>query len=287
MLDDDDERRIISVHRTINTQETDHPRTPSISALRRKFEINVHRKPSQNLRHAKDLSRSISPKVVNYDDDDEPEFIKIGRRIRRNSMLLEDSEDNYKAAQQKNMSEMSKSEVPKVSYNRRVAEIPRLSRSARIVRDDSHENPNLDAQATDMTSPPDPDSARQRRSPTTDITPVMFVCTDDLQLNTDPSPPPEEPKPSKDINNADGSNHNIVKPCMFTNRKSIIPQVTPPQIIPKNNDDSGIFEMMRLLDKFQRARGSRLDEIWVNKPERTTSIDSSPHNVSRTVLYLF
>ncbi|KAJ1349039.1 hypothetical protein KIN20_004480 [Parelaphostrongylus tenuis] len=232
MLEDDNERHFFTVYRQMEIRVSDFPEGSSISSLRRKFETDTQRRPSQNLRHAKEL-------VQHHETTD------IDR---------------------------------KVSYTRRVGEIPKLSGGARIIRDDFHKDSN-EPHDVDKQSPPDPDSARRRGSPTSASSPVVFVCTDDLLPNTDASPPPEEPQPSQDFNIVNNAIEYVPKACLSDNRKPVVPQVTPPQIIPIKNDESGVTEMLRLLDKFQRSRDER--RLEDSRISQTPEVAINMHSQSR------
>ncbi|RCN48419.1 hypothetical protein ANCCAN_05567, partial [Ancylostoma caninum] len=221
------------------------------------------------------LNRATAPKIVDNNNDDEPEFIKIGRRLRRNSMHLEELEpirdyskeqeyrESHKDAPQKvaESLEIQRSAVQKVPFIRRTAEIPKLSTNASIVHDDFYEDSLHEScsltRSLDLVSPPDPDSARQRPSPRTDSIPTVFVCTDDLPPTTDASPPPEEPRPPQELQFIDESNDYIPKTHVSDVRPSALPLLSSPQIIPHNSDDSGVTEMQRLLNRFRKSRDER------------------------------
>ncbi|VDM55248.1 unnamed protein product [Angiostrongylus costaricensis] len=151
--------------------------------------------------------------------------------------------------------------------------MPILSSNAQVIKDDFYKDSNPEIHTVDMQSPPDPDSARRRVSPTLTSSPGAFVHADDFQTNSGVSPPPEEPKPSRDYGVIYGGNDCLPKACLWEIRKPTVPRVTRPQVIPKSNDESGVTEMLRLLNKFQRLRDEqRSEQIRVAQmPEMTTS----------------
>ncbi|KHJ99955.1 hypothetical protein OESDEN_00018 [Oesophagostomum dentatum] len=401
MLDAVDERRTFLVHRTINLQPDEYPDTKSISALRRKFEINVHRRPSQNLRHVKnqvlstyeprirptsiDLSHQPSPipfnkdvppprlrlaeaparstpsptteyightvsmlipdrneveapkmlplritpvaekiispvtspqsfamfgsrpeaaqndyrkpfrvlevlnhasnaKVHENNNDDEPEFIKIGRRLRKNSVHLEDLEhlrefakERFEASREEPVRapepDAQRGATRRVPFIRRNAEIPKLSSQASIVTDDFYKDTRVEieppSRSLDMMSPPDPDSARQRTSPSIDSNPTVFVRTDDIPQAVDASPPPEEPRPPQEMELIDGSSDYAPRDRILDMRPSPVPLLSSPQILPHNSDDSGVMEMQRILNRFRKTRDERHTEATkiIESPE--------------------
>ncbi|KAK6038351.1 hypothetical protein COOONC_24143, partial [Cooperia oncophora] len=207
-------------------------------------------KPFQVLEVTKD--RAVYCEVLPTTNKEEvPEFIRIGQRLRRNSALLRkwESEDTRKDNQKK-------LETPEVyphkirrAFSPHFVEIPTLSSNARVVSDDFYEEP--ERYHSEITSPPDPDSARERTSQISEKESAVFVRTDDISPTTNASPPPEEPKPSLDPNDY------FPKACGAENHISSLAQSSPDRIIPPNNDGIGVIEMQRLLNKFQRARSER------------------------------
>ncbi|CAJ0609640.1 unnamed protein product [Cylicocyclus nassatus] len=383
MLDAVDDHRTFVVHRTINLESEEFP-DKSISALRRKFEINVQRRPSQNLRHVKNLaistyeSRSLptsvdfshrssampmkrditsplelrmvetsrksvtspttdlsrpfnifipeedgvekdrmlplvgserymspvvpltasAPKmdlthhdyqkpfrvlevlnqatvIKRHDKTEEPEFVRIGRRIRKNSANWEDFEQIRSPSRErgptlrvekgaKPLPEFSHSSR-KVPFVRRRAEVPNLTRQASIVTDDFYETsrPSISslthssARSLDMMSPPDPDSARQRSTDDVSSKPTVFIRTDDLPPAMDASPPPEEPRPPQHQESIDADHEYILRGRTPEVRSPSLPPFSSPPVIPRNMDDTGVTEMQRLLTRFRKERDER------------------------------
>ncbi|XGW32963.1 hypothetical protein V3C99_017461 [Haemonchus contortus] len=195
------------------------------------------------------LNRAGTAEVATNNNDEVPEFIRIGRRLRKCSTLLRKCEyDDARNVHQKTLDSSTPHRAYR-AFSPRLMELPMLSNNARVINDDFYEDP--EPHHSEVASPPDPDSARERTSHIPEAEPAVFVRTDVITSATNSSPPPEEPKPRVVANDY------IPKACAAENSHSILPQTLSQRITPHNEDEVGVTEMQRLLHKFQRARDER------------------------------
>ncbi|ETN80748.1 hypothetical protein NECAME_08989 [Necator americanus] len=271
VLDAVETQRVFVVHRTMNIQPEEHPNSTSINELRRKFENNVQRRPLRNSNRAKMRNHAPVAGISDTSNDDELEFIRIGRLLRRKPVQLEEINHTHHKYPKENEhidskfvsihgttdSLKSRSTVlQKVPFIHRISEVPNLSSNASIVADNCYASQTIDecphSDSLDLITPPDPESSRQR----TGSVPAVSVCTLDLSLPNDKSPPPEEPRPPQDFV-IYGGNDYTPKPHVQDFRVSAFPYFVPPQVTSHNNDNTGVKEIQGLLNKFQRSRNER------------------------------
>ncbi|PAV57184.1 hypothetical protein WR25_20702 isoform B [Diploscapter pachys] len=169
---------------------------------------------------------------------EEPEFVKIGRRLRRSepvgmrerssSLGRTTDENKFPVATNRKVTSPTE-EIKRLLIPRKNVELPTLSANARIIR-----------QEPDLISPPDPDSARIR-SPAP-VIPLSDTLTVETAKTSDYSPPPgairskikpiyfiiilEEPKPPQDL---------ALPSSYFINRPTGMPPLT--------NSNTSTFEM--------------------------------------------
>ncbi|PAV57167.1 hypothetical protein WR25_14062 [Diploscapter pachys] len=227
---------------------------------------------------------------------EEPEFVKIGRRLRRSepvgtrerssSLGRTTDENKFPVATNRKVTSPTE-EIKRLLIPRKNVELPTLSSNARIIR-----------QEPDLVSPPDPDSARIR-SPAP-VIPLSDTLTVETAKTSDYSPPPEEPKPPQDLalpssyfinrptgmpplTNSNTSTFEMTNNMTQYSRSAgndsaaadtnepilLSPTLTTPKILPKVNDESGRNEMYRLLDRFQKTRPRDDLEDLEKKPLET------------------
>uniref|UniRef100_A0A0N5AKE5 Non-specific serine/threonine protein kinase n=1 Tax=Syphacia muris TaxID=451379 RepID=A0A0N5AKE5_9BILA len=220
-----------------------------------------------------------------FGSDDEPEFIRVQRRLKNSKRELHDRNLKVVSSKVDHRYTPDKKSSPAVTKPADVT-LPKFSSSARLIVyppthifEDAHSSPRP-ASILDLDNPPDPDSARASPLNQQNIQPEY---TFSLSPNSgfDRSPPPEEPNPPECY--TEKATETVYSPkttesASYTKRANVECQdnavLSKPQV--PVDDGSGIEEMQKLLSKFNVIREQK------NQSDTVVEASASPNTASAT-----
>ncbi|WKY14856.1 hypothetical protein Q1695_000401 [Nippostrongylus brasiliensis] len=267
-----------------------------------KLKTKFHRLAGVGRSTSRVLKQTHSSSVFNNNyGDDEPEFLRVARSLRRKAGYAEDVQSDCECklideGVGKQSGWHSLKSYQKVVFPMRSTEIPTLSKNARVEEDDFYvENTSSTTTSStraaqiipSSTEPPIP----PRQSFSSSYVTESSAFAPSRAVICDPSPS-EERKTSQDTFSSEhrGSTHERFEASSLPkisprtaeskfSQPSTVSNLFSPQIILRNNDASGMVEMQKLLDKFQRTRAERQLNM-AEYPSPTQSLSSSTITVT-------
>ncbi|WKY14855.1 hypothetical protein Q1695_000401 [Nippostrongylus brasiliensis] len=284
---------------TSDSSESDLEYGPGIVE---KLKTKFHRLAGVGRSTSRVLKQTHSSSVFNNNyGDDEPEFLRVARSLRRKAGYAEDVQSDCECklideGVGKQSGWHSLKSYQKVVFPMRSTEIPTLSKNARVEEDDFYvENTSSTTTSStraaqiipSSTEPPIP----PRQSFSSSYVTESSAFAPSRAVICDPSPS-EERKTSQDTFSSEhrGSTHERFEASSLPkisprtaeskfSQPSTVSNLFSPQIILRNNDASGMVEMQKLLDKFQRTRAERQLNM-AEYPSPTQSLSSSTITVT-------